>query len=54
MYKNKKFKFFVGYSTLWKKPESKTLKYMDFPGGPVVKIPHLQCREHGFDPWSGT
>ena len=24
------------------------------PGGPVVKTPHSQCREHGFDPWSGN
>jgi len=24
----------------------------DFPGGPVVKTPHSQCR--GVDPWSGT
>ena len=22
----------------------------DFPGGPVVKTPHSQCRGHGFDP----
>ena len=26
----------------------------DFPSGPVVKTPHLQCRGHGFDPWSGN
>ena len=26
----------------------------DFPGGPVVKIPHSQCRGPGFDPWSGS
>ena len=25
----------------------------DFPGGPVIKIPHSQCRGHGFDPWLG-
>jgi len=24
----------------------------DFPGGPVVKTPHLDYGEHGFDPWS--
>ena len=23
---------------------------MDFPGGPVVKTPHFQCRGHGFHP----
>ena len=23
----------------------------DFPGGPVVKTPHLQCKEPGLDPW---
>ena len=22
-----------------------------FPGGPVVKIPALQCRGHEFNPW---
>ena len=26
----------------------------NFPDGPVVKNPPLQCREQGFDPWSGT
>ena len=25
----------------------------NFPGGPVAKTPHLQCRGCGFDPWSG-
>ena len=27
--------------------------YWDFPGCPVVKTLHFQCREHGFNPWSG-
>ena len=26
----------------------------DFPGGPLVKTPCFQCREHGFDPWLGN
>ena len=26
----------------------------DFPGGPVGKEPALQCRGHGFNPWSGN
>ena len=26
----------------------------DFPGGPVVKTPHLHCRGHGFDPLLGN
>ena len=26
---------------------------MDFPGGPVVKIPHFHCRGRGFGPWLG-
>ena len=26
----------------------------DFPGGPVVKTPHSQCKGPGFDPWSGN
>ena len=25
----------------------------DFPGGPVVKTLHFQCRGCGFHPWSG-
>ena len=25
----------------------------DFPGGPVAKTPHSQCRGPGSDPWSG-
>ena len=26
----------------------------DFPGGPVAKTPHYQCRGPGFHPWSGN
>ena len=26
----------------------------DFPGGPVAKTMHFQCRGHGFDPWLGS
>ena len=26
----------------------------DFPGGPLVKEPALQCRGRRFDPWSGS
>ena len=26
----------------------------DFPGGPVVKTQHSQCRGPGFNPWSGN
>ena len=29
-------------------------KYSDFPGIPVVKILHFQCRGPGFNPWLGT
>ena len=25
-----------------------------FPGGPVAKTPHSQCRGSRFNPWSGT
>ena len=28
--------------------------YRDFPGGPVAKTPHSQCRGPGFNPWSGN
>ena len=27
---------------------------LKFPGGPVSKTPRIQCREPGFDPWSGN
>ena len=26
----------------------------DFPGGPVAKTPHFQCRGLGFNSWSGN
>ena len=26
----------------------------EFPGSPVVKTLHFQCRGHRFDPWSGN
>ena len=26
----------------------------NFPGGPVVKTLHFQCRGHRFDPWAGN
>ena len=26
----------------------------DFPGGPLAKTPHSQCRGPGFDLWSGN
>ena len=28
--------------------------FRDFPSGPMVKIPHSQCRGPGFKPWSGN
>ena len=27
--------------------------FRDFPGGPVAKTPHSQCRGPRFTPWSG-
>ena len=27
---------------------------LDFPGGPVVKIPHFQFKGQGLDPWLGN
>ena len=48
-------------STLWsteKTGSSINMSFKEslgvFPRGPVVKTPHCQFREHGFDPWSGT
>ena len=32
----------------------KKVTYRDFPSGPVVKALCSQCREPGFDPWSGN
>ena len=29
-------------------------QYRDFPGDPVAKTLHSQCREPGFNPWSGN
>ena len=29
-------------------------RVQDFPGGPLVKTPHSQCRGHGFDPRLGN
>ena len=31
-----------------------TCLHWDFPGGPVLKTPHFQCRGHRFHPWSGN
>ena len=28
--------------------------FRDFPGGPVAKTPHSQCRGPSFDPGQGT
>ena len=39
---------FIG---LWNR---KRLRTWDFPGGPMAKTPHSQCRGPGFDPWSGN
>ena len=32
----------------------KGMRLRDFPGGPVVKSLHFQCRGHRFDPGSGN
>ena len=42
------------WDRIWKKilPFGKNLR--NFPGGPVVKTPHFQCRGHGFNPLSGN
>ena len=44
-----KFGFFMYY----KHGEETKLRVWDFPGGPVVKIPHFHYRGHRFEPWSG-
>ena len=31
-----------------------SLELLEFPGGPVAKTPHSQCREPGFDSWLGN
>ena len=55
----------IGYSP-WGRKESDTTERLHFhfeaqkfsilrfPGGPVAKTPHSQCRRPQFDPWSGT
>lgn len=32
----------------------KSERSKDFPGRPVVKTPHFQCKGHKFDPWLGN
>ena len=32
----------------------KNASYQDFPGDPMVKTLHFQCKGHRFDPWSGN
>ena len=32
----------------------KTMVSKDFPGGPVAKTPHSQCRGSRFHPWAGN
>ena len=36
------------------KMETPKTKNRDFPGGPVVKTPHSQCRGHRFNPRLGN
>ena len=35
-------------------PRQDIKKIWDFPGGPVAKTPHSQCRGPKFVPWSGN
>ena len=37
-----------------KQMSKKMLKARGFPGSPVVKTPHFNCRGCGFHPWSGN
>ena len=46
------FKKQVNKCSVWKIELKK--ENWDFPGGPVVKTPHFQCRGHGFSPWWGN
>ena len=39
---------------LWGCVRIKEEIYRDFPGGPVLKMPHFQRRAQGFDPWLGN
>ena len=34
--------------------KKQTKQPCNFPGGPVVKALHFQCRVHGFDSWLGN
>ena len=36
------------------KERKKKINERDFPGSLGVKTPHFQCRDCGFNPWSGT
>ena len=46
-------KSLVPFQVLWKIEMFKNWS-QDFAGGPVVKKPPYNCREHRFDPWSGN
>ena len=45
---------FLGQSPKAIEIKAKINKWGDFPGGAVVKTPRSQCRQPGFDPWSGS
>ena len=42
--------------SLWHQPVllSKNCNTRAFPGGPLFKTLHFQCKRHAFDPWSGN
>ena len=37
-----------------KKQQKQNWPDRDFPGGPMAKTPHSQCRKPGFHHWSGN
>ena len=46
-----------GHGLLWEDHSTHMqtfLEHWDFPGDPVVKTPHFQCRGCRFNPWSGN
>ena len=46
--------FQIGNQEMWTQGSEKYSKNRDFPGGPVAKTPHSQCRGPRFKPWSGS
>ena len=51
---NEALKFVLVLVQVVTSSDSLKILHWGFPGGPVGKTPHSQCRGPGFNPWSGN